>query len=114
MSNKSKPLIITAAVLAAIAAFIYFQNKSSAPEAAANAAAKAQPAVVIAYQTGVDPSKVAQANGDYEKAKLSIGNWNISILWCEKQAIYDFANKKLDIFNTYMHKIKNHTKEIAM
>ena len=50
-------------------------------------------------------------DGDYEKAKLSIGNWTISILWCEKQAIYDFTNKKLDIFNTYMHKIKNHTKE---
>ena len=75
MSNKSKPLIITAIVIAAVAAFIYFQNKSSAPEAAANAAAKAQPAVVIAYQTGVDPSKVAQADGDYEKDCRQAVQW---------------------------------------
>ena len=75
MSNKSKPLIITAIVIAAVAAFIYFQNKTSAPETAAHAAAKAQPAVVIAYQTGVDPSKVAQANGDYEKASQQPIQW---------------------------------------
>lgn len=75
MSNKSKPLIITAIVIAAVAAFIYFQNKTSAPETAAHAAEKAQPAVVIAYQTGVDPSKVAQANGDYEKASQQLIQW---------------------------------------
>lgn len=31
--------------------------------------------VTIAYQTGIDPSKVPQANGEYEKATGSKINW---------------------------------------
>ena len=37
--------------------------------------AHADDGVTIAFQTGVDPSKVAQANGDYEKATGKKINW---------------------------------------
>ncbi|UIJ77216.1 taurine ABC transporter substrate-binding protein [Acinetobacter sp. SH20PTE14] len=76
MSSKSKPLIITAIVIVAIAAFVYFQTKKSTPDTSTAAIAqKDQKAVVIAYQTGVDPSKVAQANGDYEKDSQQKIEW---------------------------------------
>ncbi|RKG33341.1 taurine ABC transporter substrate-binding protein [Acinetobacter guerrae] len=65
MSKKnSKPLWITAIVLVAIVAFIVYQNRK---DQASDAQTVSRKSVVIAYQTGVDPSKVAQANGDYEK-----------------------------------------------
>lgn len=59
MSLKTKPIIISVVVLVAVVAFIWVQFKD-------NFGQSDQP-VVIAYQTGVDPSKVAQADGDYEK-----------------------------------------------
>ncbi len=64
MSTKTKPLIITAIVIVAIVAFIVWQNKK---DNNTSASVRDNKPVVIAYQTGVDPSKVAQANGDYEK-----------------------------------------------
>ena len=68
MSSKSKPLIITAVVIIAIVAFVYFQSKKNPSENSTATISQAdQKAVVIAYQTGVDPSKVAQATGEYEK-----------------------------------------------
>ncbi|WP_173912717.1 taurine ABC transporter substrate-binding protein [Acinetobacter sp. Marseille-Q1618] len=76
MSKSSKPLIITAIVIVAIVAFVYFQkNKNIATETAVNPSTKSDSAVVIAYQTGVDPTKVAQANGDYEKASQQTIQW---------------------------------------
>lgn len=65
MSKKnSKPLWIAAIILAVIVIFIVYQNrKDQAPINQINSGKS----IVIAYQTGVDPSKVAQANGDYEK-----------------------------------------------
>jgi taurine transport system substrate-binding protein len=72
MSQKNaKPLWITAIVLAAIVVFIVYQNRKTPSESAASA----QPAIVIAYQTGVDPSKVAQANGDYQHATAQSIAW---------------------------------------
>ncbi len=64
MSTKTKPLIVTAIVIVAIVAFIVWQNKK---DNNTSASVRENKPVVIAYQTGVDPSKVAQANGDYEK-----------------------------------------------
>lgn len=76
MSKSSKPLIITAIVIVAIVAFIYLQkNKNVTPEAASTSTQKSDSAVVIAYQTGVDPSKVAQANGEYEKESQQAITW---------------------------------------
>lgn len=76
MSGKSKPLIITAIVIVAIAAFVYFQTKKSNPETSTTTMVpKNQKAVVIAYQTGIDPSKVAQANGEYEKDSQQLIEW---------------------------------------
>lgn len=59
-SRKTKPLIISVVVIAAILVFIGFQFKD-------HLGGTQKEKVVIAYQTGVDPSKVAQAAGDYEK-----------------------------------------------
>ncbi|WOE31290.1 MULTISPECIES: taurine ABC transporter substrate-binding protein [unclassified Acinetobacter] len=68
MSNKSKPLIVTAIVIIALTAFVYFQNTQHAQnQQIKHVSTSSEKPVVIAYQTGVDPSKVAQANGDYEK-----------------------------------------------
>lgn len=73
MSNKSKPIIITVIVIVAIIAFIYFQNKGS--DTSKVAVSNQTKPVVIAYQTGIDPSKVAQANGDYEKDSARSIQW---------------------------------------
>lgn len=76
MSKSSKPLIITAIVIVAIVAFIYLQKTQTAnTETASTATTKSDSAVVIAYQTGVDPTKVAQANGDYEKDSQQAITW---------------------------------------
>ncbi len=76
MRSKSKPLIITAIVVVAIAAFVYFQSKSTRVTETTQTIEKSSKAVVIAYQTGVDPTKVAQADGDYEKNSQQSINWN--------------------------------------
>jgi taurine transport system substrate-binding protein len=73
MSNKAKPLIITAIVIVAIAAFVYFQNNKSLDDDVRSKTT--DKTVVIAYQTGVDPTKVAQAAGDYEKDSQQAISW---------------------------------------
>lgn len=75
MRSKSKPLIITAIVIVAIAAFVYFQSKSTRVTETTQTIEQSSKAVVIAYQTGVDPTKVAQADGDYEKNSQQSINW---------------------------------------
>lgn len=67
MTNKSRTLAITVIVIVAIVAFVFFQTKSKPAETVSNQPEKSNKSVVIAYQTGVDPTKVAQADGDYEK-----------------------------------------------
>ena len=67
MTNTAKTLAITAIVIVAIVAFILYQSKSKPAENVANQAEQSKQSVVIAYQTGVDPTKVAQADGEYEK-----------------------------------------------
>lgn len=74
MTNKSKPLIVTVIAVIAIAAFLYFQNKGTENNTT-NTSNKSEKAVVIAYQTGVDPSKVAQADGEYEKDSQQSIQW---------------------------------------
>lgn len=67
MSTKVKTISISAiAVIFILAIAYYFIGGQSGAE---------KSAVTIAYQTGVDPSKVAQANGDYEKATGRTINW---------------------------------------
>ncbi|MCH7352863.1 taurine ABC transporter substrate-binding protein [Acinetobacter sp. NIPH 1958] len=80
--KNSKPLIVTAIVLVAIVAFIVYQNQKDA----APTQSKSNKAVVIAYQTGVDPTKVAQANSDYER------NSNQAIQWRKFDAGSDVVN----------------------
>lgn len=65
MSLSTKPIIVTVIVVIAIATFVYFQAKKS--DTNAQAASKNDKPVVIAYQTGIDPTKIAQAKGEYEK-----------------------------------------------
>lgn len=67
MTNKSRTLAITVIVIVAIVAFVFYQTKSKPAETVSNQPKKSNKSVVIAYQTGVDPTKVAQADGDYEK-----------------------------------------------
>lgn len=57
---------MTVIVIVAIIAFVLFQKKSTVPESD-TAQSSTESKVIIAYQTGVDPTKVAQADGDYEK-----------------------------------------------
>ena len=63
MSTKNK--VISAVIALAIVGggAFYFLNKSSSTP------------VTIAYQTGVDPSKVPQADGVYEKVTGQVINW---------------------------------------
>ncbi|MFM6957879.1 MAG: taurine ABC transporter substrate-binding protein, partial [Acinetobacter sp.] len=69
--KNTKPLIVTAIVLVVIVAFIVYQNQKDA----APVQSKNNKVVVIAYQTGVDPTKVAQANGDYERDSHQAIQW---------------------------------------
>jgi len=55
----------------AIVAFIVYQNQKDASPVQY----KNNKAVVIAYQTGVDPTKVAQANGEYERDTNQAIQW---------------------------------------
>ena len=73
MSRKSKPLFISAIVVIAIIAFIFYQKNNTPEQAVASKAGKKD--VIIAYQTGVDPTKVAQADGDYEKNSQQAIQW---------------------------------------
>ncbi|NHB58505.1 taurine ABC transporter substrate-binding protein [Acinetobacter sp. 194] len=77
MSSKNKkPIFIVIAVIAVIAIFIFFQkNKSLESNTQSKASNSNQKAVVIGYQTGVDPSKVAQAEGAYEKDSKQSIEW---------------------------------------
>ena len=80
--KNTKPLIVTAIVLVAIVAFIVYQSqKDATPNLSKNGQT-----VVIAYQTGVDPTKVAQANGDYERDS------NQAIQWRKFDAGSDVVN----------------------
>ncbi|WP_336151740.1 taurine ABC transporter substrate-binding protein [Acinetobacter ursingii] len=86
MSKKnSKPLWITAIVLVAIVTFIIYQNRKGQDQTSAAQTVGGQ-SVIVAYQTGVDPSKVAQANGDYEKDS------NQHIQWKKFDAGSDVVN----------------------
>ncbi len=86
MSKKnSKPLWITAIVLVAIVTFIIYQNRKGQDQTPAAQTVGGQ-SVIVAYQTGVDPSKVAQANGDYEKDS------NQHIQWKKFDAGSDVVN----------------------
>ncbi|MFW1809361.1 taurine ABC transporter substrate-binding protein [Acinetobacter ursingii] len=86
MSKKnSKPLWITAIVLVAIVTFIIYQNRKGQDQTPAAQSVGGQ-SVIVAYQTGVDPSKVAQANGDYEKDS------NQHIQWKKFDAGSDVVN----------------------
>ncbi|ENU31359.1 taurine ABC transporter, periplasmic binding protein [Acinetobacter sp. CIP-A165] len=69
--KNSKPLIVTAIVLVAIVAFIIYQNQKDAVPIHS----KNNKPVVIAYQTGIDPTKVAQVNGDYERDSDQAIQW---------------------------------------
>ncbi len=55
--------------------FIFKLKKSTSENSTRPIPKKDQKAVVIAYQTGIDPSKVAQANGDYEKDSQQKIEW---------------------------------------
>lgn len=57
-----KPLFTTVIVLAALVGFLVYQTRGNTD--ITNTGKKP---IIIAYQTGVDPSKVAQAEGLYEK-----------------------------------------------
>ncbi len=69
--KNSKPLVVTAIVLVAIVAFIIYQNQKDAVPIHS----KNNKPVVIAYQTGIDPTKVAQVNGDYERDSQQAIQW---------------------------------------
>lgn len=69
--KNSKPLIVTAIVLVAIVAFIIYQNQKNAVPIHS----KNNKPVVIAYQTGIDPTKVAQVDGDYERDSDQAIQW---------------------------------------
>lgn len=75
MSKKnSKTIGIVAIVVIALFGFLFYQNQS-AKKSQATEQNSSQESVVIAYQTGVDPTKVAQANGDYEKDSQQNISW---------------------------------------
>lgn len=71
-----KPLLITAVVVLALVGFLFYQNQSTTEgQTQANTEGKADTSVVIAYQTGVDPSKVAQAHGAYSQDTVLHIEW---------------------------------------
>ena len=74
-TSKKITAVVAALAVAGIAFFIISQNgnANAAPsvankDGAASASKSTAKPIVVAYQTGVDPTKVAQANGDYEAA----------------------------------------------
>lgn len=74
MRHTARPLSITAVVIIALIVFIYFQKRAANPELN-TALNSTQPTVVIAYQTGIDPTKIAQANADYEHDSQRAIQW---------------------------------------
>lgn len=72
-SKNNKTILITLAVLTALAVFIFYQKNKSTEHTSSTQTN--QKAVVIAYQTGVDPAKVAQAEGAYEKDSQHAIQW---------------------------------------
>lgn len=75
MSKKNSQTIgIVAIVVIALFGFLFYQNQSAKkPQTVTQKSA--QENIVIAYQTGVDPTKVAQVNGDYEKDSQQNISW---------------------------------------
>ncbi|WP_066567092.1 taurine ABC transporter substrate-binding protein [Snodgrassella sp. CFCC 13594] len=83
--KKKISLIVAGLVVIGIAAFIYSQNHQNKPTTANNGNASANTsssepvtsaeAITVAYQTGIDPTKVAQADGEYEAATGAKINW---------------------------------------
>lgn len=67
-----KPLITTLIVLSLLTIFLISQTRDDQETRIHNNNEKP---VVIAYQTGVDPSKVAQANQSYEKDSKQAIEW---------------------------------------
>ncbi|MBF7681826.1 taurine ABC transporter substrate-binding protein [Acinetobacter sp. B5B] len=65
-----KPLITTLIVVVALVGFLIYQTQGK--NAVATTPTKP---IVIAYQTGVDPSKVAQSEGLYEKNSQQTITW---------------------------------------
>lgn len=73
MSRKTKPLITTLLVVIGLVSFVLMHNTNSS--SSLNQNPNMQKPVVIAYQTGVDPTKVAQADGDYEAQSQTDIDW---------------------------------------
>ena len=81
-ASKKITAVVAALAVAGIAFFIISQNgnANTAPSAVnkdgvASASKSTAKPIVVAYQTGVDPTKVAQANGDYEAATGANIEW---------------------------------------
>ncbi len=66
--QKQRVLMVLAGVLVAIIGFIYSQKNTSTTvsQQGDTVGVQGKKPIVIAYQTGVDPTKLAQANHDYE------------------------------------------------
>lgn len=85
MSKKStRTIVIVLTVIAVLTVFLIYQNQQSKSLSTVQNTAKSN--IVIAYQTGVDPSKIAQANGDYEKNSAQ------NIAWKKFDAGSDVVN----------------------
>ena len=74
-SSKIKVSLILLGFAALTIATFAFQGTQQEPAASAPQAGNVQAPVVVAYQTGVDPSKVAQAEGRYEAATGTQITW---------------------------------------
>ena len=81
-TSKKITAVVAALAVAGIAFFIISQNgnanaapSASSKDGAASASKSTAKPIVVAYQTGVDPTKVAQANGDYEAATGANIEW---------------------------------------
>ncbi|SDB82055.1 taurine ABC transporter substrate-binding protein [Acinetobacter boissieri] len=66
-----KPLTITILIVVALVGFLIYQSS----ETTTKAITQNETPIVIAYQTGVDPSKVAQVEGLYEKNSQHAISW---------------------------------------
>lgn len=73
MNKKLRPLIVTGLVIVAIFVFVIYQKNTQSSERTKNTFQTSK--VVIAYQTGIDPTKVAQAEGTYEKNSQRMIEW---------------------------------------
>lgn len=80
-----KPLIITAVIVFALIGFLVYQNQSTLDGQTTKAQSNTEK-VIIAYQTGVDPSKVAQSENEYSK------DTNVQIEWKKFDTGSDVVN----------------------